>query len=292
MAPVGTVFNGLREQVFEANREIVRAGLVILTFGNASAADRAAGVMAIKPSGVADEELGPESMVVVDLESGTIVEGDHRPSSDTPTHLVLYREFERIGGVVHTHSPFATAWAQACREIPCLGTTHADHFNGPVPVTRALTPDEIEGEYEQHTGEAIVETFTRFELDPLDAGGARRPPWAVCVGNQHRTSGRECDRARSRGGVRAPDRAAVSRRPSAGRRQLAAPTLPAQARPGRVLRPESMKALHLHGRGDLRLHDEPAPTPSDGEVLVWVTGSGSADLIGTGSSRGRSATLP
>ena len=138
--------------------------------------------MAIKPSGVPYEELAPESMVVIDLESGTIIDGEHRPSSDTPTHLVLYREFERVGGIVHTHSPFATAWAQACREIPCLGTTHADHFNGPVPVTRALTPDEIEGEYEQHTGEVIVETFTRFELNPLNAGGARRPPWTVSWG--------------------------------------------------------------------------------------------------------------
>lgn len=172
MAPVGTAFRGLRERVFEANREIVRAGLVILTFGNASAPDRAAGVMAIKPSGVPYEELAPESMVVVDLESGTIIDGEHRPSSDTPTHLVLYREFERVGGIVHTHSPFATAWAQACRAIPCLGTTHADHFNGPVPVTRALTPDEIEGEYEQHTGEVIVETFTRFELNPLETPAA------------------------------------------------------------------------------------------------------------------------
>ena len=157
----------LRERVYEANREIVEAGLVVLTFGNASAADRAAGVMAIKPSGVPYDLLRPEAMVVVDLESGAVVEGEHRPSSDTPTHLVLYRSFEAVGGIVHTHSPFATAWAQACREIPCLGTTHADHFSGAVPVTRALTRAEIEGEYERLTGEVVVETLARLQLDPL-----------------------------------------------------------------------------------------------------------------------------
>ena len=147
----------LRERVFEANRAIVEAGLVVLTFGNASAVDRDAGVMAIKPSGVPYGELGPDSMVVVDLESGEVREGG-RPSSDTPTHLVLYRAFEQIGGIVHTHSPFATAWAQARREIPCFGTTHADHFRGPVPVTRELTGDEISGDYERCTGDVIVET--------------------------------------------------------------------------------------------------------------------------------------
>ena len=157
----------LREHVYEANREIVRAGLVVLTFGNASAADRPAGVMAIKPSGVPYDLLRPDAMVVVDLESGAVVEGEHRPSSDTPTHLVLYRSLEGVGGIVHTHSPFATAWAQACREIPCLGTTHADHFSGAVPVTRALTRAEIEDEYERLTGEVVVETFVRLGLDPL-----------------------------------------------------------------------------------------------------------------------------
>jgi len=157
----------LREHVYDANREIVRAGLVVLTFGNASAVDRAAGVMAIKPSGVPYDLLRPEAMVVVDLESGAVVDGEHRPSSDTPTHLVLYRSFEGVGGIVHTHSPFATAWAQACRELPCLGTTHADHFSGAVPVTRALTRAEIEGEYERLTGEVVVETLAGLGLDPL-----------------------------------------------------------------------------------------------------------------------------
>jgi L-ribulose-5-phosphate 4-epimerase len=158
----------LRERVFEANRQVVEAGLVVLTFGNASAADRAAGVMAIKPSGVPYDVLGPGSMVVVDLESGEVREASGRPSSDTPTHLVLYRAFEEIGGIVHTHSPFATAWAQARREIPCLGTTHADHFRGAVPVTRELTGEEIGGDYERSTGDVIVETVTGLGLRPLE----------------------------------------------------------------------------------------------------------------------------
>jgi L-ribulose-5-phosphate 4-epimerase len=162
----------LRESVFEANREIVRAGLVILTFGNASAIDRAAGVMAIKPSGVPYDALGPETIVLVDVETGATLEGDYRPSSDTPTHLVLYRRFEAVGGIVHTHSPHATAWAQARRSIPCLGTTHADHFHGPVPVTRPLAPGEIQGEYEACTGDVIVETLERLELDPLEMPAA------------------------------------------------------------------------------------------------------------------------
>ena len=158
----------LRERALEANRAIVRAGLVVLTFGNASAVDRAAGVMAIKPSGLAYDDLDADSIVVVDLESGNVVDGTRRPSSDTPTHLVLYRRFEAVGGVVHTHSSFATAWAQARRELPCLGTTHADHFRGPVPLTRPLTDAELGDAYEQRTGEVIVETIERVGADPLD----------------------------------------------------------------------------------------------------------------------------
>jgi len=161
----------LRERVFEANRSIVEAGLVVLTFGNASAVDRDEGVMAIKPSGVPYGDLGPDSMVIVDLESGEVREGG-RPSSDTPTHLVLYRAFEPVGGIVHTHSPFAAAWAQARREIPCFGTTHADHFRGPVPVTRELSGDEISGDYERCTGDVIVETLEKLGLDPLDMPAA------------------------------------------------------------------------------------------------------------------------
>ena len=166
------MFDELRERVVAANLALVDAGLVVLTFGNASAADRAAGVMAIKPSGVAYGALRPDDVPVVDLASGAVVDGETRPSSDTPTHLALYRAFPDVGGIVHTHSPFATAWAQARRELPCFGTTHADHFHGPVPVTRALTPAEIGGEYERATGEVIVETFAALELEPLDRPAA------------------------------------------------------------------------------------------------------------------------
>jgi L-ribulose-5-phosphate 4-epimerase len=156
----------LRQSVFDANQELVRAGLVVLTFGNASGADRRSGVMAIKPSGIPYDRLRPDDMVVIDLESGHVVDGENNPSSDTPTHLVLYREFGEIGGVVHTHSPFATAWAQAQRDLPCLGTTHADHFFGSVPVTRPLTSDEVDRDYEEHTGDVIVERFEDLGLDP------------------------------------------------------------------------------------------------------------------------------
>ena len=167
-----TSYHALRERVLEANLEIVRAGLVVLTFGNASGADREAGVMAIKPSGVPYDDLTAESIVVLDLESGAVVAGDARPSSDTPTHLVLYRAFAAIGGIVHTHSSYATAWAQACRELPCLGTTHADHFDGPVPVTRRLERAEVEGDYERLTGEVIVEELTRLGIGPLERPAA------------------------------------------------------------------------------------------------------------------------
>ncbi len=158
----------LRERVLEANMALGRAGLVVLTFGNASAVDRDAGVVAIKPSGVSYERLTPAAIAVVDIESGAVVDGRTRPSSDTPTHLVLYRAWLDVGGIVHTHSSFATAWAQAGEEIPCYGTTHADHFDGAVPVTRPLNAAEIEGEYERATGEVILETFARLELEPLD----------------------------------------------------------------------------------------------------------------------------
>ena len=160
--------DALREQVCAANLQLVAAGLVTLSFGNASGVDRAAGVMVIKPSGVPYATLAPNDLVVVSLADGRVVEGSLRPSSDTPTHLVLFRSFETIGGIVHTHSRYATAWAQSGRELPCLGTTHADHFHGAVPITRALSAEEIGDEYEQRTGDVIVETFERLELDPLE----------------------------------------------------------------------------------------------------------------------------
>jgi len=158
----------LRDEVVEANRALVEAGLVSLAFGNASGVDREAGTMVIKPSGVPCDRLSPSDLVVVSLADERVVEGTLRPSSDTPTHALLYRRFPGIGGVVHTHSAFASAWAQAHRSIPALGTTHADHFGGSVPVTRAMTRTEIAGEYERQTGEVIVETLESIGLDPLD----------------------------------------------------------------------------------------------------------------------------
>jgi L-ribulose-5-phosphate 4-epimerase len=160
-------YSQLRSRAYNANVEIARVGLVALTFGNASAVDRDAGVIAIKPSGTSYDLLRDAEMVVIDLETGAVVDGDTRPSSDTPTHLVLYRAFAEIGAIVHTHSPFATAWAQACRDLPCLGTTHADHFDGPVLVTRQLTSAETANDYELRTGDVIVETFAAARLDPL-----------------------------------------------------------------------------------------------------------------------------
>ena len=162
----------LREQVCAANQALVGANLVTLSFGNASGVDRHAGVIVIKPSGVPYERLTPADMVVVALADGQVVDGSLRPSSDTPTHLVLYRAFGSIGGIVHTHSTFASTWAQAERAIPPLGTTHADHFHGTVPVTRQLTADEIAGEYEAATGDVIVETLAELGFDPAEMPAA------------------------------------------------------------------------------------------------------------------------
>lgn len=153
----------LKEQVLHANRELARRKLARFTFGNASAIDRGKGHVVIKPSGVAYEALTSEMMVVADLE-GRLIEGALRPSSDLATHLALYRAFPGIGGVVHTHSHYATAWAQAGREIPCLGTTHADYFHGPIPITAPMADDAVASEYEANTGRAIVERFA--DLDP------------------------------------------------------------------------------------------------------------------------------
>lgn len=157
------MLEGLKRRVFEANLALAGRGLVIRTFGNASGIDRKKGIVAIKPSGVGYPALAPKDIVLVDLE-GRVVEGRFRPSSDTPTHLALFRAFPGIGGVVHAHSVHATMFAQARREIPCLGTTHADHFDGPVPVTRLLTRREVEADYESATGTVIVERFAG--LDP------------------------------------------------------------------------------------------------------------------------------
>lgn len=161
----------LKIAVHRANLELVEAGLVILTWGNVSGVDRAAGVLAIKPSGVAYGELQPSDIVVVSLATGEVVDGTLRPSSDTPTHRALYRAFPEIGGIAHTHSPRAVSWAQAERDVPCFGTTHADHFDGPIPVTRRLREEEVRGAYEQLTGESIVECFAERGLDPLGMPG-------------------------------------------------------------------------------------------------------------------------
>ncbi|TVS10523.1 MAG: L-ribulose-5-phosphate 4-epimerase, partial [Planctomycetaceae bacterium] len=159
------MLDDLRGQVCQANRDLVVHGLVTLTWGNVSGIDRAQGLVVIKPSGVPYEDLQPDQMVVVDLE-GKRVEGDLNPSSDTATHVLLYRHFTAIGGVTHTHSRYATMYAQARREIPCLGTTHADHFFGPVPVTRPLNAEEVAADYEGNTGRVIVERFAN--LNPLE----------------------------------------------------------------------------------------------------------------------------
>lgn len=155
----------LKREVWAANLDLVKEGLVIQTWGNASAIDRAKGFVVIKPSGVPYEQLKPAHMAVVALDSGRVVEGELKPSSDTPTHLVLYRAFKEIGGIVHTHSLYATAWAQSGRPLPALGTTHADYFHGPIPCTRLMRSGEIQSDYEVNTGHVIVEAFSG--RDPL-----------------------------------------------------------------------------------------------------------------------------
>ena len=161
----------LKERVCAANLSLVRHGLVVLTWGNASAIDRERGLVVIKPSGVSYDAMKPEDMVVVDLE-GRVVEGRFRPSSDTPTHLALYKAFKSVGGVVHTHSIHATAWAQAARPIPNLGTTHADVFHTDVPVTDEIPDDRIREAYEESTGISIIETFRRLGIDPGETPAA------------------------------------------------------------------------------------------------------------------------
>lgn len=176
----------LKQQVYAANMELPRRGLVTYTWGNVSGIDRKAGLVVIKPSGVAYEELTPDKLVVLDLD-GRKVEGGLNPSSDTKTHLELYKAYPQLGGIVHTHSTYAVAFAQARRDLPAFGTTHADYFYGPVPCTRELTPEEIDEDYERNTGKVILETFARRGIDPVHVPavlcashgrlpGARMPP--------------------------------------------------------------------------------------------------------------------
>lgn len=182
------MLKSLREAVYEANMELPRRGLVTYTWGNVSAVDRAAGLMVIKPSGVEYEDLSPDKLVVLDLD-GRRVEGSLNPSSDTRTHLELYRAFPEIGGIVHTHSAHAVAWAQAGRDIPCFGTTHADYFYGPVPCARALSPEEVEDDYEGSTGRVIVETFRERGLNPGHV------PGVICRSHGPFTWGRDAAQA-------------------------------------------------------------------------------------------------
>lgn len=160
----------LKKKVYEANMELPRRGLITYTWGNVSEIDRDTGYFVIKPSGVDYDKLRPEDMVVMDLD-GNRIEGTLNPSSDTPTHLELYKKYPEIGGVVHTHSPEATSWAQAGRDIPLYGTTHADYFYGSIPCARSLTPEEIGGEYERNTGLVIIETFEQRGLNPMHTPG-------------------------------------------------------------------------------------------------------------------------
>ena len=178
----------LKKQVYEANMELPKRGLVTFTWGNVSGIDREKGLFVIKPSGVEYEDLTPEDMVVVDLE-GNVVEGKYKPSSDTATHLELYKKYDQIGGVVHTHSTYAVAWAQAGRDIPLYGTTHADYFLGSIPCTRNLTPQEIDEAYEKNTGTVIIETFEERGLNP------EYTPGVICKNHGPFTWGKDADQA-------------------------------------------------------------------------------------------------
>ncbi len=180
------MLEALKEKVYRANMELPEFGLVVYTWGNVSAIDRESGLVAIKPSGVDYAGMKPEDMVIVDLE-GNVVEGTLRPSSDTPTHLELYKAFPGVGGVVHTHSSWATSWAQAGRGIPCYGTTHADYFYGEIPCARVLTPEEVESAYEKNTGKVIIEAFEG--RDPLSV------PAVLCTSHGPFTWGKDAAEA-------------------------------------------------------------------------------------------------
>ena len=178
----------LKKKVYEANMELPRRNLVTYTWGNVSGIDREKGLFVIKPSGVDYDDLKPDDMVVMDLK-GNKVEGDMNPSSDTKTHLVLYNAFPQLGGIVHTHSPYAVAWAQAGEDIPCFGTTHADYFYGPIPCARHLTQEELDEDYELNTGKIIVETFKERGIDPVAV------PAVICYSHGPFTWGKDAAQA-------------------------------------------------------------------------------------------------
>ena len=179
----------LKEKVFRANLDLVKHNLVIFTWGNVSGIDREKGLVVIKPSGVSYDTMKASDMVVVSLETGEVVEGDLNPSSDTPTHLVLYRAFPELGGIVHTHSTYATAWAQAGKDIPSIGTTHADYFYGPIPCARHLTDEEIDEDYEKNTGKVIIETFDGRGINPVHT------PGVICASHGPFTWGKDAAQA-------------------------------------------------------------------------------------------------
>lgn len=178
----------LKQIVYEANMELPKRGLVTYTWGNVSGIDREKGLIVIKPSGVEYDVLKPEDMVVLDLD-GNKKEGKWNPSSDTKTHLELYKAFPELGGIVHTHSPYAVAWAQAGKDIDCYGTTHADYFYGCVPCTRQLTPEEIEEDYEKNTGKVIIETFSKRKIEPAHV------PAVICLNHGPFTWGKNPEEA-------------------------------------------------------------------------------------------------
>lgn len=182
------MLEALKKQVYEANMELPKRGLITYTWGNVSGIDRESGVFAIKPSGVEYDDLTPDDMVLVDLE-GNVVEGKYKPSSDTATHVELYKKYPSIGGVVHTHSTHAVAWAQAGRDIPLYGTTHADYYCGPIPCTRNLTPEEIDAAYEVNTGKVIIETFEERGLN------VDYIPGVICKNHGPFTWGKDADKA-------------------------------------------------------------------------------------------------
>ena len=178
----------LKQEVYEANMELPRRGLITYTWGNVSGRDAETGYFVIKPSGVDYDKLTADDMVVCDLE-GNVIEGKYKPSSDTPTHIELYKKYPEIGGIVHTHSPEATSWAQAGRSIPLYGTTHADYFYGPIPCTRSLTKEEIEGAYEKNTGLVNIETFEERGINPMHT------PCVICCNHGPFTWGKDAANA-------------------------------------------------------------------------------------------------
>ena len=182
------MLEALKQAVYEANMELPKRGLVTYTWGNVSGIDRETGYVVIKPSGVDYEDLTPDQLVVLDLD-GNIIEGDLNPSSDTKTHLELYKAYPQLGGIVHTHSPYAVGWAQAGKDIPAYGTTHADYFYGPVPCARHLTPEEVEEDYERNTGKVIVETFTERGINPVHV------PAVICRSHGPFTWGKDAKQA-------------------------------------------------------------------------------------------------